>query len=257
MWRGARSVEVLQSSRCPIQVTANYQSTKPQSIEKAVNEKQAELFIDPLRHPDFFGVGQLFTVADLFEARVHLGHKEGSLNEHMQQFVFGSRLQHLIIDLDQTAVLLREALNFAAHVAFRKGIVLFVSRHRQTALTVERCARECGEYAHTRYWFPGTFTNVKMQYGTLTRLPDLVIFLHTLENSFEQHIAVRDASKLLIPTIGIVDTNCNPNLITYPVPANDDTPQAVELFCRLFKESIQLGKAKQKEMEEKGTYPLY
>lgn len=84
-----------------------------------------------LKHPDYFRVAELFTVEDLFNARVHLGHTEGSLDERMSQFVFGSRLGHLIIDLDQTAVLLRDALNFTAHIAFRGGIILFIGRTPQ------------------------------------------------------------------------------------------------------------------------------
>lgn len=81
-----------------------------------------------LKHPDYFKVAELFTVEDLFNARVHLGHRTGSLDSCMSQFIFGSRLDHLIIDLDQTAVLLREALNFTAHIAFLGGIILFIGR---------------------------------------------------------------------------------------------------------------------------------
>ena len=84
-----------------------------------------------LKYPDYFKVAELFTVEDLFDARVHMGHTEGSLDDHMKQFVFGSRLGHLIIDLDQTAALLRDALNFTAHIAFRGGIILFVGRTAQ------------------------------------------------------------------------------------------------------------------------------
>lgn len=84
-----------------------------------------------LKHPDYFKVSELFTVEDLFNARVHLGHTEGSLDQRMSQFVFGSRLGHLIIDLDQTAVLLQDALNFIAHIAFRGGIILFIGRTPQ------------------------------------------------------------------------------------------------------------------------------
>lgn len=86
--------------------------------------------LDPLKHPDFFQVHKLFTVKDLFDANVHLGHKEGSLHPNMKEFLFGSRLEHLIIDLDQTAELLRDALNFTAHIAYRNGIILFISKNK-------------------------------------------------------------------------------------------------------------------------------
>jgi small subunit ribosomal protein S2 len=82
-------------------------------------------------------------------------------------------------------------------------------------------------------------------------LPDLIIFLSTLNNVFETHPAVTDAAKLLIPSVGIVDSNSDPTLITYPVPGNDDTYSSIELFCQLFKQSILLGKTKRKEMLEK------
>uniref|UniRef100_T1JIU3 Small ribosomal subunit protein uS2m n=1 Tax=Strigamia maritima TaxID=126957 RepID=T1JIU3_STRMM len=232
---------------------SNLRQTEIQPATDHQKDVNTELEINFLKHPDFFQVHKLFTIEDLFNAKVHLGHKEGSLDDRMKQFIFGKRLGQMIIDLDQTAHHLRQALNFTAHITYRKGIVLFVSRHQQTALTVEKTAMECGEYAHTREWCDGTFTDVKEYFGAVTRLPDLVIVLHTLRNTFEQHLVVRDSAKLLIPSVGIVDTNCNPNLISYPVPGNDDTPQAVELYCRLFKEAILLGKEKRKEMEGKGV----
>lgn len=234
---------------------------------------------DSLKHPDYFGVHKLFTVKDLFEARVHLGHKEGTLHEHMVPYFFGTRLGHLVFDLDQTAEHLRKALNFAAHIAFRNGIILFINRqrevknryyflkHRETSFHtfllsinnllifqmstyVEKTALECGEYSHCRLWRDNTFTDSPAVYKTVTRLPDLVIFINTLSNIFEQHPAVRSSAKLLIPTIGIVDSNCNPTLITYPVPGNDDTPCAVKLYCNLFKKAILAGKEKRKILEE-------
>ena len=208
--------------------------------------------VDPLKHVDYFEIHKLFTVRDLFEAGVHLGHKEGSLNDHMRPFIFGSRLGHLIIDLDQTAFYLRSALRFAAFVAFQKGIILFVNRNPQNSHLVEKTARQCGEYAHARYWYGGVLTNANMEFGPATRLPDLVIFLNTLNTILEQHMAVGDSAKMLIPSVGIVDTNCDPTLITYPVPGNDDTPRTVQLYCTLFKQAILIGKQKRKELDENG-----
>lgn len=194
--------------------------------------------IEPLMHPDFFHVYDMFTVKDLFEAKVHFGHKEGSLNAYMKPYIFGSRLGYLIIDLDQTAELLRQALNFTAHIASQGGIILFIAKNPQISYLVENTAKECKEYAHTRHWKLGTFTNTNYEFGAVTRLPDLCIFLNTMESVVKQHIAVLHAAKMLIPTIGIVDTNCDPKLITYPVPGNDDTPSSIELYCKLFKEAI-------------------
>lgn len=208
--------------------------------------------LDPLKYKDFFGVRNLFTVKDLFDARVHLGHKEGSLNDHMRPFVFGSRLGHLIIDLDQTAYYLRAALNFVAFIAFQKGIILFINRNAMNSHLVEKTAKECGEYSHARYWYGGILTNANTEFGPATRLPDVVVFMNTQNSILDPHIAVGAAAKMLIPSVGIVDTNCNPCLITYPVPGNDDTPCAIQLYCTLFKEAVLLGKKKRKELDEKG-----
>lgn len=215
----------------------NEQTSQPPKVE-----------IDPLKHPDYFGVRKLFTIKDLFDAKVHLGHKIGSMNEQMTPFIFGKRFDSLIIDLDQTASLLRDALNFTAHIAFCGGIILFASRHSQMTVRVEETAKECGEYSHARYWRAGIFTDSLRLYKAEVRLPELVIFLSTLGSTYEQHPGVVDAAKLLVPTVGIVDTNCDPRLITYPVPGNDDTPEAVELYLKVFKEAILLGKAKKEEL---------
>ena len=211
--------------------------------------------VDPLKHPDYFGVRDLFTMQNLFDARVHMGHKIGTRNEYMKQFIFGNRLGVDILDLEQTTELLRDALNVTAHIAYRQGIVLFVSRHVQTMLEVERAALDCGEFSHCREWKGGTFTNATIQYGLVTRLPDLMIFISTHNTMFDENIAVVEAAKMNIPSIGIVDSSCDPRLITYPVPGNDDTPSAVKLYCRLFKEAVLLGKAKQREDEPQTEEP--
>lgn len=163
--------------------------------------------------------------------------------------MYGSRLDHDIIDLDQTVEHLQLALNFTAHIAYRGGIILFISRCRHFCHLTETTAKDCGEYANTRYWQGGILTNANVQLGQGVRLPDLIIFLSTLNNVFQQHVAIREAAKMNIPTVGVVDTNCNPSLVTYPVPGNDDTPVTMELYCRLFKMTINRAKDKRKQME--------
>lgn len=165
----------------------------------------------------------------------------------MLPFIYGSRLGHIIFDLDKTAEYLRLALNIAAHVAYRDGVILFVLRGAQHSHLVEQTAKECGEFAHTRNWRHGIFTNSTKQFGAVTRLPDLCILLNTLNDVLAPHLAVTDSAKMGIATIGIVDSNCDPNLITYPVPGNDDSPVAVELYCKLFKSAILKGKQKRNE----------
>lgn len=203
--------------------------------------------LNPTHHEDYFEVKKMVTIKTLFDARVHFGHREGSLNEHMLPYIFGSRMGHLIIDLDKTLYLLHQALNFAAHIAYKEGVILFVTQSPQHGHLIENIALECKEYAHTRYWRQGMLTNSMMQYGAVTRLPDLIVFFNTLTTILDEHWAIKEAAKMAIPTIGIVDTNCNPNLITYPVPGNDDSPASIQLYCRLFKEVILKGKAERRK----------
>ncbi|XP_074066825.1 small ribosomal subunit protein uS2m [Macrotis lagotis] len=208
-----------------------------------------KILTEPLKHSDFFNIKELFSLKTLFDARVHLGHKKGCRHRFMEPYIFGTRLEQDIIDLDQTVTHLQLALNFTAHVAYRKGIILFVSRNRQFTHLIEKMAVDCEEYAHTRYFKGGLLTNAPVQFGPGVRLPDLMIFFHTLNNVFEPHVAVRDAAKMNIPTVGIVDTNCNPCLISYPIPGNDDSPDSIKLFCHLFGTTIKRAKAKRKQIE--------
>lgn len=197
---------------------------------------------EPLMHADYFNVHNLFTVSDLFNARVHYGHSEGTLDGRMKPYVFGKRMGHIIFDLDETALHLRKALNFAAHIAYRDGVILFVGRNPQCTNLIENTAKECGEFAHARYWRKGLFTNSVMQFQEVTRLPDLCIFLNTLNDVLLPHEGITESAKMLIPTIAIVDSNCNPSLITYPVPGNDDSQVSIEFYCNIFKQAILRGK---------------
>ncbi|GJQ76800.1 mRpS2 [Trypoxylus dichotomus] len=208
-------------------VCAKY-STLPQANEVVEPAEEPVETVD-LKHPDYFNVRNLFTVKDLFDARVHYGHKVGSFDERMTPYIYGNRLGHLIFDLDITAEHLRQALNITAHTAYRDGVILFFLRGAQNSHIVEKTALECGEFAHTRFWKGGIFTNANKQFGEATR----------------------DAAKMSIATIGIVDSNCNPNLITYPVPGNDDSPAAIQFYCKVFKAAILRGKEKRKEHANK------
>lgn len=199
---------------------------------------------ETLMHPDYFNVHNLFTVQDLFNARVHYGHKVGTLDQRMLPYVFGKRMDHIIFDLDTTALYLRKALNFAAHIAHRDGLILFVCRNAQFTHLIEETAKECNEYAHCRPWRPGVFTNPTTHFGEVTRLPDLCIFFNTLDDVLKQHWGITEAAKLCIPTIGVVDSNCNPNLISYPIPGNDDSLVSVQFYAKIFKEAILRGKRK-------------
>lgn len=162
--------------------------------------------------------------------------------------MYGNRQRHCIFNLDITKDYLQKALNIAAHIAFRDGIIVFFNRSPINSHLVERYAKESGQFSHTRFWRGGIFTNANIQFGSITRLPDLCIFLNTQNNVLTQHAAVKDSAKMGIPSIGVVDSNCNPNLITYPVPGNDDSPQAIQFYCEMFKKAILLGKEKRQEL---------
>ena len=202
---------------------------------------------DILSHPDYFGVKGLVTMEDLFNARVHLGHKTGMWNPLMKPYIYGSRTGIHILNLSHTLELLHKALNVTAHIAYREGITLFVNERPQFEGLIQRTARECGEYFVTQRWRGGTFTNSHMLLGTM-RLPDLMIFTSVPPSK----TAIKEAAMACVPSIGVVDSDCNPNLIMYPVPGNDDTPCAIRLYCRLFSEAIQLGKSKRKAEMENG-----
>ncbi|TPP66679.1 Mitochondrial ribosomal protein S2 [Fasciola gigantica] len=160
----------------------------------------------------------------------------------MAPYIYGTRQGIDILDLDQTNLLLFDALNFTAHIAYRKGIILFMSQNQQMLPLIEKTAKNVGEFSYCRKWAGGVFTDAKNLFNEAVRLPDLIIFLSTLSTVAKPHDAVRDAAKLLIPTVGIVDTNADPRLITYPVPGNDDSPITVRLWCGLFSEAITRGK---------------
>lgn len=253
--RKAKNLSI-QGLACP-QFTSRYLSGGQSNSNKFAPKRQPshnqEPQKDPLEHDDFFGVRNLVTMKDLFDSRVYMGHVSGTRNPYMRPFIFGNRLNMDIIDLEKTLPLLQDALNFAAHIAYREGIILFISRHPQTLPLVERVASQCGEYAHCRKWQLGTFTNSVDLFGAITRLPDLCIFLSTHDSVFEQHKAVVESAKCNIPTIGILDTSCDPRLITYPVPGNDDSPNAIHLYCELFKRAIMKGKQKRLGYKGKNT----
>ncbi|CAC5417181.1 RP-S2 [Mytilus coruscus] len=235
-------------------------SSKLQELQSEFNlqikmEKDEEYPFDDfedqvLTSPDFFEVKNMVTLHDLFDARVHFGHKSGCRNEYMTDYLFGSRLEVDIFDLDQTLPLLHDALNFMAHIAYRKGVILFLSRNLQNMHLIEQTAKQCGEYSHCRKWQENLFTNSVRHYRSEIRIPDLCVIFNTKDTTVEQHQVVSESAKLCIPTIGIVDSDCDPRLITFPIPGNDDTPATVQLYCRLFKQAILKGKAARAKAEK-------
>lgn len=213
--------------------------------------------ISTLQKGDFFDLENSFSVEELLESRVHFGHKEGMLDPHMRPYIFGKRLGVLIFDLERTAQLLNQALKVTAEIAYRSGIIMLVHQSRQTGHLVEAAAKESGEYAYCRRWDSSILADSRNRFGAVTRLPDLIVLFSVIEKANRLHDAVRMSAKMLIPTVGICDTNADPTLVTYPIPGNDDTPQSIELYCRLFKKAILNGKKKREEMIEKYGVEYY
>lgn len=192
---------------------------------------------------DALDVDSIIHLKMLFEARVHLGHKHGCWNPIIKPYIYGTRHNVHIFDLDTTLTHLKLALKVAGLVAYRNGVILFVNERSQFDRLVQQTARESGQYFFSPSWYPGIFTNSFMLLKTM-KLPDLVIFLSV----HASEAAVKEVAMCNIPSVGIVDSNCDPNLITYPIPGNDDSPTSVQLYCKLFGEVIR--KAKQLKKKE-------
>ncbi|KAM7539243.1 hypothetical protein Aperf_G00000052073 [Anoplocephala perfoliata] len=219
------------------------------SIAAAPTPAMAPTLADPLQSPDYFGLRETISVEQLFKIRAHLGHKSLLRNPYMTPYIFGTRQGIDILDLEQTAELFFDALNFTAHIAYRGGIILFMIQHQQMMHLVEKTAKAVGEYSYCRPWGGGVFTDSSNFFRSTTRLPDLIIMLNTVTALGFDHVAVRDAAKMLIPTVGIVDTNCDPRLVTYPVPGNDDSPVTIRYWCGMFAEAIAHAKRRAKRDE--------
>ncbi|XP_005106081.3 28S ribosomal protein S2, mitochondrial [Aplysia californica] len=261
-WRACQSVKsccslhktALSRAKVNLEQVARFSGSKlvcnQQEVEAPTpmrGEETESVADTALQHDDYFGLKNLVTVRDLFEARVHLGHNSGLRHESMSPYIFGERQGTDIIDLEQTLPLLQHALDVCAHIVYRGGMVLFLSRNQQTLPWVERMAQEVGEYSHCRPWKRGIFTNASSIFSTLPIYPELCVFLGTQDTVFEMHLGIVESSKLLIPSIGVVDSNCDNSDLTYHVPGNDDTPAAIHLYLRLFREAVTRAKAKRKE----------
>ena len=209
------------------------------------------------------------TMRQLLEAGVHFGHQTHRWNPKMESYIYGSRNNIHIIDLTQTVPLLHQALVTVADVVARGGRVLFVGTKRQASEAIAESARSCAQYYINHRWLGGTLTNwrtisnsikrlksleelfsgeahglTKKELLQLTRekekleralggikdmgaLPDLIFVIDTNKEA----IAIAEARKLNIPVVAVVDSNCDPEGITFPIPGNDDAGRAITLYC--------------------------
>jgi small subunit ribosomal protein S2 len=216
-----------------------------------------------------------FSMRQLLEAGAHFGHQTHRWNPKMERYIFGSRSNIHIIDLSQTIPLLHQALVKAREIAAGGGRILFVGTKRQASEPIATAAKRCAQYYVNHRWLGGTLTNWRTVSGSIARLrelegvlesdsgrtkkellqltrerdklelslggikdmggiPDLMFVIDTNKEA----IAIQEARKLNIPVIAILDTNCNPDGITFPIPGNDDAARAIQLYCDLMADSI-------------------
>ena len=235
------------------------------------------------------------TMKELLEAGVHFGHQSRRWNPKMAPYIFAERNGIYIIDLQKTLRQLQTAYEFVQDVAARGGAVLFVGTKKQTQETVAEEAARCQMFHVNNRWLGGMLTNyetIRRSINRLTKiegdeangvfeqlpkkevirlkreqtkldnnlagiktmgqLPEAVIVTDTRK----EHIAVKEANKLGVPVVAIVDTNCDPDPIDYPIPANDDAIRAIKLICSVLATAVIEGRAGALEGADDAEPPL-
>jgi len=212
-----------------------------------------------------------FSMRSLLEAGAHFGHQSHRWNPKMAPYIFGARNNIHIIDLAQTVPLLHQALKQVSDTVAKGGRVLFVGTKRQAQDQIADAAKRSAQYYINSRWLGGTLTNWKTISGSINRLrkldemlsagasgvtkkerllltrekeklekalggikdmggtPDLIFVIDTNK----EQLAIKEANRLKIPVVAILDTNCDPDGVTYPIPANDDAGRAIALYCDL------------------------
>ena len=237
-----------------------------------------------------------FSMKELLEAGVHFGHQTHRWNPKMKDFIYGEHNNIHIIDLSQTMGMLKNALGAVREVTQSGGRILFVGTKRQASETISESASQCAQYYVNHRWLGGTLTNWKTISNTIARLksiqetldeeesagltkkellkltrerdklelsiggiknmgslPDLIFVIDTVR----EQIAIKEANKLNIPIAAIIDTNCDPEGITYPIPGNDDSTKSIKLYCDLISQaaldgiSIQSQKVQEETQDKK------
>ena len=229
------------------------------------------------------------TMKELLEAGVHFGHQTRRWNPKMEKYIFAERGGIYIIDLQKTLRMLQVACDFVKNVAAEGESVLFVGTKKQAQESLAEEAQRCGMYYVNHRWLGGMLTNfqtIKKSVGRLKELEKMeeddvfsmlpkkeVTKLRREKDKLERNlsgikdmeglpaaviiidtriekIAVQEAVKLGIPIVAIVDTNCDPDAISYPIPGNDDAIRAIKLICTVLADAISEGKATTSEGTE-------
>jgi len=229
-----------------------------------------------------------FTMRQLLEAGVHFGHQTHRWNPKMAPFIYGSRNNIHIMDLRETSPMLQRALIKVRDEVSNGGRVLFVGTKRQASGPLTAAANACGQYYVNHRWLGGMLTNWRTISNSIKRLRKLedqlgeetsgltkkeLLQLTRERDKLEQalggikemgglpaiifvidtnkeEIAIREARKLNIPVVAIVDSNCDPDLIDYPIPGNDDAARAISFYLDLVSRAVISGL--QQERQEDG-----
>ncbi|MDX2168847.1 MAG: 30S ribosomal protein S2 [Deltaproteobacteria bacterium] len=235
------------------------------------------------------------SMKQLLEAGVHFGHQTSRWNPKMKPYIFGARNGIYIVDLQQTVKLMQDAYSFVRDLAASGGAMLFVGTKKQAQDAVQEEAERCGAFYVSNRWLGGTLTNfqtIKQSVDRLKKLEEMLEdpnqteglkkrellelsrerdrLLHTLGgiksmrklpdamfviDTIKEDIAVREANKLGIPVVAVVDTNCDPDMIDYRIPGNDDAIRAIRLFCAAVSDAVLEGKSQYDERAKGGEVP--
>jgi small subunit ribosomal protein S2 len=228
------------------------------------------------------------SVKELLEAGAHFGHHTSFWHPKMKRYIFTRRNGIHIIDLEQTVTMLEKACIFVRDLVAAGKSILFVSTKRQAQQVIEEEAKRCGMYYVNLRWLGGMLTNfstiqaridhlvrleddkekgildylpkkettklekemqrLNIQMGgfkEMTNLPDALFIIDPIKDA----IAFTEAKKLNIPVVAVVDSNCNPDNIAYPIPANDDAIKTIRLICSKIADAVIEGKAAQSTQE--------
>lgn len=224
----------------------------------------------------------MVTMKDLLECGVHFGHQTRRWNPKMKKFIFGVRKNIYILDLQKTLRYFRNTYQIVVDAAAEGKTVLFVGTKKQARTSVKEAAISCGMPYVDNRWLGGMLTNfptiqksirkldtitemqengqinlltkkealmlsrtkekLEMYFGgirDMKKLPDMLFII----DAAKEHTAVLEARRLGIPVVAPLDTNCDPDLITYPIPGNDDAIRSIQLFCTEMAAAINEGKA--------------
>jgi small subunit ribosomal protein S2 len=229
------------------------------------------------------------TMKQLLEAGVHFGHQTSRWNPKMKPYIFGARNGIYIIDLQQTVRMFRDAYAYVRELVADGGSILFVGTKKQAQDAIREEAERCGMFYVTNRWLGGMLTNFQTIKQSIDRLrkheetleseamaealtkkelimisrerDKLMASLGGIKNMKKlpdalfivdpkkEEIAVKEANKLSIPVVAAVDTNCDPDVIDYKIPGNDDAIRAIRLFCTAIADAVLEGRALAEERQ--------